>query len=812
MLKNYLKIAVRHLLRNKSFSVINILGLAIGMACFMVILIYVKGELGYDGFHEKGDRIYRMVLDRLYPGRHTEYAAIPHSYAQSAQLEYPEVEATCRIFSFGPLLIKKGTEVFKEENNIIADSNFFKVFSFGLIQGDTDEVLKKPNSVVLTESAAKRYFGEENPIGKVLDIPQTDNDLFVTGVCRDVPENSHMDFEFVQSFSSLNAFPFFQQPNHIGFDSYTYLLLKPGTDPVQLQSKFPDLVTKYASGEILRSFGVSYEEYQKSGNGYIYTLQPIQSIYLHSSLEGELKPTGSLTRVYIFSVIAVFILFIAVINFMNLATARSSERAKEVGIRKTLGSDKKEIAGQFLVEAITISLISGVLAFVLIQFLIPLFNNISGKTISLSSLTSTWTFIPLFLLGTLFIGLLSGSYPAFVLSGFKPLEVLKGKLFSTQKGASLRNSLVVIQFVISVVLIIATIVVFRQLEFIQNKELGFDKENIIVVKGGFGLDPQRTETMKEEFLRMPGVAAVGSCNTTPGGLYQGVSFRKSGDNEKLTGRQLVIDHNYVECMGMEILEGRDFQEEFADSSSVILNEAALKAMDIQDPLGKQIFSSNFNQEDIEQSFTIVGIIKDFHFQSLHREVEPLFLVIPPNPQGINNNINVRIKPNSFTSTISQIEQSWKTFNPEQPFQFTFLDSDLNELYTAEQTSKKVFGLFTMLAIFIACMGLLGLAAYITKRRTKEIGIRKVIGASTGQIIGLLTKDFLKLVIIALVVATPIAWFGMSQWLQNFAFSINLSWWIFVLAGALAIGIAFFTVSFQSIRAASANPIQSLRDE
>ncbi len=810
MLKNYFKIALRHLLSNKTFSIINILGLAIGMACFLVILLFVQGELGYDGFHEKGDRIHRMVLDRLYPGRNTEYAVVPHSYAVSAKLEYPEIEESCRIFKFpGSILLKKGEEVFEEKERMWADSNFFQVFDFGLIEGNPAEVLKQPNTVVLTESTAKKYFGNVNPIGKIIDIPQNDNDLQVTGICKDVPENSHVNFDLVMSGSSLNAF--ILNPNHIGFSSYTYFLLKEGTDAQQLAAKFPDLVTKYASGEILRNFGVTYEEYKKSGNGYIYSLQPIKDIYLKSNLEGELKPPGSLTRVYIFSVIALFILFIAVINFMNLATAKSAERAKEVGIRKTLGSSKKEIASQFLVEAVTISFISAILAFGILLFLVPLFNDIAGKQISLWSFANVPSILA-FLVGAILIGLLAGSYPAFILTSFKPLEVLKGKLFATQKGALLRNSLVVVQFVISVVLIVATIVVFRQLEFIQNKELGFDKENVINIQGAGNLDVQKAKTMKEEFTRMDGILGVASSNAIPGTMYFGTSWRASGDNEKATGRQLVVDENYVECMGMEMVEGRDFSKEFADSNSVVLNETAVQTLGLTDPIGKQVFSSDFHPDNQDEAFTVVGVVKDFHYQSLHRNIEPLFIVNPAGANGLNAFISLRIKGGEFQSTIAQIEQKWKQFWPQLPFRFTFMDGDLQAFYEAEETSKKVFSLFSLLAIFIACMGLLGLAAYVTQTRRKEIGVRKVIGASTLQIVGLLSKDFLKLVGIALVIATPIAWFGMSRWLQDFAFAISLSWWMFALAGLLAIGIAFLTVSFESIKAATANPIQSLRDD
>ena len=811
MLKNYLKIALRHLLRNKSFSIINILGLAIGMACFLVILLYVKGELGYDAHHEKADRIYRMVLDRIYPGRHTEYAIIPPSYAATVKNEFPEVEASTRLAKFpGGILIKKGEEVFEEKERVWADSNFFSVFTIPFISGNPEEALKKPNAVVLTESTARKYFGNEDPMGKILDIPQNDNDLLVTGVCEDIPETSHFTFDLMLSTNQLN---FFQQVNHVNFAAHTYLLLKENTDPKALEAKFPDMVTKYVSGEVQRNFGVSYEEYQKNGNGYKYSLQALKDIYLHSKLEGELKANGSMTTVYIFTIIAFFILFIACINFMNLATAKSSERAKEVGIRKTLGSERSNIAFQFLFEAITISLISFVLAWGILQFMIPYFNELSGKTIALQTLTNL-PFLLGFIALSLFVGLLAGIYPAFVLSGFKPLEVLKGSLFSTRKGVTMRNALVITQFVISVVLIIATIVVFHQLDFIQNKELGFDKENIINIQGGFALTAQQTETIKNQIRDMSGVAAVGSCNSALGsGTYFGVSFRPQGDNEMATGRGLIIDEDYVECMNMEIVEGRDYSKEFTDSNSVIINEAAVREMDITDPVGKLLYSDDFSQNgEIEEAYTIVGVIKDFHFQSLHRNIEPLFLVNHAVNQGVNALFSVRIKPNSIQSTIPQIEQLWKQYLPEQPFRYTFLDNDLAKLYEAEQTSKKVFGLFTMLAIFIACMGLLGLAAYITQRRTKEIGIRKIIGASSLQIVGLLSKDFLKLVLVALVIATPIAWYGMSKWLQNFAFSISMSWWMFALAGLLAVGIAFITVSFQSIKAALANPVKSLRNE
>ena len=811
MIKNHLKIAVRHLLNNKAFSIINIFGLAIGLACCLVILIYVNDELGYDSFHDRAEDIYRMVLERKYPGRSTEYAIIPHSYAGDVQRDFPEVESSTRMFSFGnDIVFKIGENVYEEPHPVWADSNFFEFFSFNLLEGEIGEVLTKPNSVVLSSSLARKYFGNENAVGKVLDIPQNDNDLMITGICADPPKNSHMRFGLVLAAKGLN---FLRNPNHINFSALTYLKLSPGADPNLLESKFPDMVTKYASGEVSRNFGVSYEEYQAAGNGYRYYLQPLKDIYLKSNIENELRPPGSMTRVYIFTVIAIFILFIACVNFMNLATARSSERAKEVGIRKTLGSARSEISLQFLTEAVLISLVSALLAIALLQYLIPLFNDLANKSISLSQVLNLQNIL-IYVGVSILIGILAGIYPALVISNFKPLEVLRGKLWSTGSGAMMRNSLVVTQFVISVVLIISTIVVYRQLEFIQNKRLGFDKENIISITCGFGMSTQQSETFKNELRKLTSVAAVGGCNVMPGGYFFGASFRPQGDNETITGRGMTIDEEFLSCMNIELLEGRSYSKEFADSSSVILNEVALSELGISDPIGKQIQSSDFspNQETIE-NFTIVGVVKDFHFQSLHQGITPLFLMYNQVfPGGGDPIVSVRIKPPQIQQTINEIETLWNRFVPEMPFRFNFLDHELDELYAAEQTSKRVFGLFTLLGIFIACLGLLGLAAYDTQRRTKEIGIRKVLGASATRIIALLSVNFLKLVFIALLIACPIAWFGMRSWLQDFAYSIELSWWIFALAGILAILIAFLTISFEAIRAALANPINALRND
>ncbi|MCB9277289.1 MAG: ABC transporter permease [Lewinellaceae bacterium] len=815
MFFNHLKIAWRNLARNRGFTLVNILGLTTGLVCFMLILLYIRDEMSYDQWHEKGDRIYRVALERIYPGRSRFYAIIPSSYAGSMKQDFSEVEASCRLFFFqgNNFLIKKDQETYEERNVMWADSNFFDLFSIDLIKGDPQAALIKPNSVVLTESAARKYFGNEDPLGKVLDIAQGNNDLLVTGVCRDVPDNSHFKFDLLMASSSLG---FLQQPNFIGFSAYTYLLLQPGASARALEAKFPDHVVKFASGQILNQFGVNYEEYQKQGNGYRYFLQPLGSIYLDSNLESEMKPPGSRQRIYFFTVIAALILIIACINFMNLATARSANRAREVGIRKTLGSDRRQIAGQFFLEALLITLLSAALAAAVNYFVLPYFNGITGKSLSAGDLFR-WQFMLALLGAAAVTGLLSGAYPAFALSAFRPIEVLRGKFFQTKKGSALRNLLVIFQFGISVFLIISTILVYRQMAFTMNKSLGFDKESVISLQGAGNLTAQQEETLKKEIGRLPGVAAVSGCDTQPGGQYFGMSFKPQGADEMTTGSGLIVDEGYIECMKMEMLKGRSFDEHFMDTLSVVVNEAAVREMDLDDPVGKTLVSTdNFLNPVAEQQsvYTIIGVVRDFHFQSLHQVISPLFLVHHQRSfsPGVDNLVTVRLSPPDFQRTLQSIEGIWKTFQPETPFRYAFLDQEWADLYEKEMTTRQVFGLFSMLAIFIACLGLLALAAFTAERRTKEIGIRKVLGATTGGIVGLLSRDFLKLVLAAILIASPFAWYAMDKWLQDFAYRIKIEWWVFVLAGAVSIAIAFLTVSFQSIRAALTNPVDSLKSD
>ncbi|MFN7119163.1 MAG: ABC transporter permease [Saprospiraceae bacterium] len=814
MLQNYFKIAFRNLLKHKGYSLINIIGLSVGMAICLLILLYIQHEISFDRFHANGDRIYRVALERKYPGRSTFYAIIPFSFGEAIKNEFPEVENFTRIIpqlGGGTPTIRVGDQVYEEPGILFTDSTFFEIFTFPLVEGDSKTALTKANSVVLTESTAKKYFGEQDAIGKLLQVG--DQSWSVTGVCKDVPESSHIQFDILVSNTGTN---FAQQPNYVNFSSCSYFLLKPGTNPEAFEAKLPKIVEKYTAGQIERETSISFAEYQKQGNGYRYFVQPMQDIHLHSNLEAELSPNGSIQSVYIFAVIAIFILVLACINFTNLATARSVERAKEVGLRKMFGSERSFLMGQFLTESVFISLISMALTLVLLRFLTPVFNTLSGLELNMQFWLQPLNLLAL--LGfALLVGLLAGSYPALVLSSFRPIVVLRGKFKTNKEGLGLRNGLVIFQFCISICLIICTMIVYRQMEFLQNKQLGFNKDHLVVLDRA-GFLGERTQSFTRALEQIPGVVSAAGTSSVPGeqGFF-GISFQPINSKEMMTGRGMVVNDKLVETMQLEIAAGRAFSEEFADSTALLLNEAAAKEFGLTDPIGARLVSNDgfLNGPNGEQTiYTVVGLVKDFHFQSLHQAITPLIFI---NTERFGANAGnglmlVRVKPDNFQQTLSQIEQLWKSFLAEQPFGYSFLDENLAALYQAEQRTQRIFGFFSVLAIFIACMGLLGLAAYAISQRTKEIGIRKVLGASVLKVTLMLSKDFLRLVFIAAVVAFPIAWWGMSRWLEDFAYRINIEWWIFAVALLLAVFIALLTISFQAIRAAVANPVKSLRTE
>ncbi|HLK27059.1 MAG TPA: ABC transporter permease [Puia sp.] len=814
MLKNYLKIAVRSLLKRKGYTIINVLGLATGMAVCLLIVLFIQSELSYENFEEHGDNIYRVALERKYPGRSTSYSIIPQSIGEAIQHENPEVLQCTRLFDFlgknGNFFVKIGDKNFEERKVLLADSNFFSVFTAKLLKGDPATALEKANSVVINETTAEKYFGSaDNAMGKSFESDNATH-FIVAGVCKNWPDNSHFTFDMLIASSTFIR-P--EQKNYINFSAHTYLLLNPKKSPAALEAKFPKIIEKYVSGEIGRNFGVSFQQFQSAGNGYHYYLQPLKKIHLISDLEGELKPNGSIKAVYIFAVIAVFILVIACINFINLSTARSVERAKEVGIRKTFGSEKKSLIWQFLLESVMVSLLSMVVAVLLIVLLLPLFNKVSGKELTITYFIEPVKIILLFAFA-IFIGIIAGLYPAFVLSSFKPIMVLKGKFKSNKYGTALRNGLVVFQFAISVILIICTIIVNQQMQYMLGDKLGFRKDHIIEIERA-DLLREKVKAFNNEVAKISGVEAVSNCSSLPGqGGFFGSAFQELNSKQPMTGRAVIVDDQFAPILDLQLKEGRFFSKQFStDSLAMVMNEQAVKELGLKNPIGARITSPDFNGQNGEETiYTIVGVAKDFHYQSLHQKIEPLVFINAEKFRGAMGTTGVRIKSDNFKSAIETIEKTWKEFVPEKPFHYDFLDRTLAEQYEAEQRTQRIFTIFSVLAIFIACIGLLGLAAYATQLRMREISIRKVLGASVSGIVSMLSKDFLKLIIVSAVFAFPLAWWGMHKWLENFAYRTSISWWVFVVAGLIAAFIALITISFQAIKAAMSNPVKTLRSE
>ena len=817
MFKNYLKVALRSLLKRKIFTAINILGLATGMTVCLMIILFIRSELSYDTFEPNGDRIYRMVLERKYPERSTSYSIIPQSIGGAVRKEFPEVAVNTGLQDLAGkqnFLVKIGDQLFEEKHVLSADSNFFRVFAMPLLAGDTATALQKPDMAVINESTARQLFGSvANALGKSFETDGINNRFQISGVCSDWPENSHLQFNILLSVTS---FPFARQTNYTGFSTYTYLLLNKNASPAALETKFPRIIDKYVSGDIARNFGMTFQQFQASGNGYHYYLQPLPKIHLTSDLESEMKPNGSMRAVYIFGIIAIFILGIACINFINLSTARSMERAKEVGIRKTFGSEKKSLIFQFLLESVLVSLFSILLSLLLILLLLPLFNKLSGKELSMTGFLEPLALVSLLAFGLL-VGLVAGLYPAFVLSSFQPIKVLKGKFQTNKYGTALRNGLVVFQFAISIILIICTIIVNRQMGYMLGDKLGFKKDHIIEIERSDLLN-EKTRPFYNELAGIAGVEKISGASSLPGDeAFFGITWQPVGSRESMTGRGLVVDDQFAATLGLELKEGRFFSKEFStDSLSIVLNEKAVSALGLKGPvIGARLTTTDptYNiSPDSPHIYTVVGIIKDFHFQTLHQTIAPLIIANSAKFGDQNAITSVRIKGEDFKAAIAAIERTWKNFVPKRPFHYTFLDQTLAEQYKAEQTIQRVFTVFSVLAICIACIGLLGLAAYATQQRIREISIRKVLGASAGNIIGMLSKDFLRLVTLSAFIAFPLAWWAMHGWLQSFAYRVDLSWWIFLLAWLIAILITLATISFQAIKAAMANPVKTLRSE
>jgi putative ABC transport system permease protein len=795
MIKNYIKIAFRNLWRHKSFSLINIIGLAVGMTACFLIFIYVKFELSYDKFNQNFDQIYRLNTDIKSPQEVLHWSSASAPMGPALQQDYPEdVKENVRVFQSGFLMVN-GDKKFQENNIGFSDPSLFRIFTFPFIKGDPNTALSAPFDVVLTESMAKKYFDSNDIIGKSL-LMDGKHPLIITGVIKDVPLNSHFNFDMMISASTMEKLKMINMQEWGNFSNFTYLLLPKGFDAAKLQAKLPGFIYRHITDD-------------QRNHGYNYTLfiEPLKEVYMDNFRGAEVN--GSITNVYTFSIVAIFILLIACINFVNLTTARASERAKEVGIRKVVGAFKNQLAIQFLGESVIISLVAFVFAFAMSFLLLPLFNELAGKTVSESIFDHGYIFI---LFGiSLSIGLLAGIYPSFVLTSFSITSVLKGRFSTSIRGIFLRKGLVVVQFTISIVLIVGTIIVYNQLNYMRNQSLGFNKDQMVVIDfSGDSVIQSQARPIKNELQQVNGVISVSGSSNTPGnGNPVGYSQveNHSGSMQSMNLNLYDIDYDFIQQYGLKLLAGRGFSTAFTSDSTkaFVINETAAKSLGYLRP--DEAIGKRFSQWG--RTGQIVGVVKDFHFQSLQENIKEMDLRI--NPHNINV-FTVKIKGENIQNTIDALKSKWKTLAPQRPFSYSFLDDNFNKQYVNEDRFGKMFMYFAFLAIMISCLGLLGLASYSTLQRTREIGIRKVLGASVPGIVNMLSKEFLQLVIISALIAFPIAWIGMHSWLKDFAYRIDIGWWVFAVAGILACFIAIVTISFQAIRAAVANPVLSLRSE
>lgn len=818
MFKNIFKTAIRSFWKTKTISLINVLGLSLGIAICIIISLFLFNELSYDKHHANADRIYRIKSDIIFGGNNFKMIQCPAPMAEALPLEFPEVEAAVHFRSQGSFLVKRLDENIKEHNVIYAGKDFFKIFTVPVLEGNPEGALEEPNTMAISKKTADKFFPNESAVGKSL-ILDNKNDYKITAVYEDMPENSHFHFDLILATAGLEEA---QSTFWLSNNFPTYVLLHEGADPSAVDEKLKQLIQTHVAPALSQVLGDDFtmENFQSSGNKIAYSLQPMLDIHLHSNLQGEFEPNFSISYIYMFSAVAVFILLIACINFMNLSTARSSSRAKEVGVRKALGSGKRDLMWQFLTETFLMSLFSFVIALLLASLLLPFFNDLAGRTLQIP-LTNGLFYLSL-LGGALFVGLLAGIYPSFFLSAFEPIKVLKGNLTGGMKSGSVRSTLVVFQFAVSIILIIATVSVFSQLNYIQKKELGFNKNQVIMVEDIYALGEQ-AQSFKDEIVQSSLVDVGTFSGFLPvSGTWRSdnpwwVEGRDPKQQENLVSIQnWSVDFDYVNTLGMKIIAGRDFSREFpSDSSAVILNETAIKNFNLEgNPIGQRIvsFSGNptegMSQNDLGYK-TIVGIVENFHFESLKENISAVMIFPSNKPQGF---ASFRFNAKDTKDVIDLVESKWKEIAPGQPFNYSFLDDKFGDMYKAESRMGKVFASFTIIAIFIACLGLFALTAYTAERRRKEIGIRKALGATVGGIVFLLSKEFTKLVLIAFVLAAPLAWYGMSQWLEDYQFRIDLGWEIFVFSALAVLLVAWGVMGVQSIRAAMTNPVDSLKSE
>jgi putative ABC transport system permease protein len=787
MFKNYLNIALRNIRKHKGYSFINIAGLAIGVAACLLLFLWVQDELSYDRYHQNGDQIYRVVSQYESEGRVRRSARTSAPLGPALVREFPDVEKSVR-FGRNGFVVSYQNKRFVE-NVYFADPEVFDVFTLPLIKGNPKTALKEPYSIVISEKMSQKYFGEDDPLGKIISLGERRIDFRISGVFREIPQNSHFRFHFLALFSDYASSHFDQW----GISNYwTYILVSDNFSPDEFEEKMPQFVQRYRGQE-------SWSVYRTS-----YPLQPLSRIHLHSHLRGEIGTNSSMGTLYIFSAIAVFILLIACLNYINLSTARYANRTKEVGLRKVIGATRSQLIKQFLGETFLLSFIALPLSVMLAELFLPLFNSLSGKNLSIHYFDNMH-----FLLGLgaiiLCVGFASGIFPAFFISALKPVTALRGRIRASSRGSALRKSLIVSQFSISILFIISTLIVFSQLNHMRNMKLGLDKDHVVTIpiydKDVLG----KRNAIKNEFLRNSSVMSVSVSDFSPGksNMYQNYWYEGMRDGENPMIRWLVVDHDFIQTFGIELVDGRDFSKSFPSDAghSYILNQAAVKDIGWESPVGKEL--------KIINKGPVIGVVKDFNFKPLHQKIEPVALYIYPK---LYQYISVRISPDSISSALTFLKKKWQELVPGQAFQYSFLDQDFDNLYRAEMRLGKIFTVVTCLAVFIACLGLFGLAAFEAMQRTKEIGIRKVLGASVAGIVLLLSKNFSKWVLLANIVAWPVAYYAMNRWLQNFAYRINIGPWVLILSAVLAFVVALLTVSYQAVKAAFTDPVDTLRYE
>lgn len=799
MLKNYFKIAFRNIRRQKGYSFINIFGLAAGVASCLLIMLWVKNELGYDTFNQKADRIYRLYSDLTLGGNLRSFPIVGAPVGPALKETFPEVKNFVRMSKRKEIAVITGNNSIREENVFFADNSIFEVFSFPLISGDPATALATKYSIVLSERTAKKYFGKENPVGKTLRFSDG-HDHTITGVMKDIPSNSHFDADILCSYETWIDWNPDLVKSWGQMDQTTYILTAPDIDGKVLEKKLEPYI-----------YDVFGSKVELVGGKFRLGLQPLLDVHLYSNFENDDVKTGNITYIYLFSSAALFILLIACINFVNLSTARYSNRALEVGLRKTLGASRSSLVKQFLGETILVTFISVMLGLLIAILMIPFLESMTGQSINYWFIAQP-QFLTSLILSIPIIGVLSGLYPAVFLSSFMPIKTLKGQLKSGAASSVFRRVLVIVQFSISIVLIVWTINIYQQLQYMRNKNLGFNKDQILTLKYPTNIT---MNSLRQELLSVEGVINAGVSTELPGVGIDMRNFRPEdwATDESVLMQQLTIEPNFLATLGIEIIEGRNFSEEMQtdQNESILINETVARQLGWEDPVGRSLYISGRGADGQIREFQekIIGVVKDFHTESLHKKIDPLVVFYNQNGGGV---ISLKLTAGKIAETVSALRNKWESMFPDQPFNYTFLDETFDSQYKSEEQMNKIFTSFSFIAILISCLGLFGLAAYMTEKRTKEVGIRKVLGATVPGILFLLSKEFTRWVLIANIISWPVAYYLMNNWLQTFAYHVDLTIWIFLISGLIALLIAWLTVSYQSFKIARTNPANSIRYE